>query len=168
MINQWLNFWEDTLPSVDFDAQWQDTQNLFREGVRLYDACVTYSLARLQPDTWAEATAGITETWTTSAHDWLQMTGLAAGGNSESADPEALAALQQRIEESEDRVAKTNAEITSLKRSLTLQKKSLAKQMELAEDGRKAATSRDKQIGELEKEIQRLSGMLNQIAKTSK
>jgi hypothetical protein len=167
MINQWLNFWEDTLPSVDFDAQWQDTQNLFREGVRLYDACMTYSLARMQPDTWTEATAGITETWATSARDWLQSTGL-AGGNSNSAASETLTALQERVEESEDRVAKANSEITSLKRTLTLQKKSLAKQMELTEDSRKAAKARDEQIGDLEKEIQRLSGMLGQLEKKPK
>lgn len=167
MINQWLNYWEDTLPSVDLDAQWQDTQDLFREGVRLYDACMTYSLARLQPDAWAEATAGISKTWTTTAQDWLQMTGF-AGGNTNSADSETLAALQERFEESEDRVAKANTEITSLKRSLTMQKKSLAKQIELAEDHHKAAMARDKQIGELEKEIQRLTAMLNQLEKKSK
>jgi len=122
MINQWLNYWEDTLPSIDLDAQWQNTQDLFREGVRLYDACMTYSLARLHPDAWTDATAGMTKTWAATAHDWLELTGL-AGRNSNSADSEALAALQERFEESEDRVAKANTEITSLKRSLTLQKK---------------------------------------------
>jgi hypothetical protein len=167
MINQWLNHWKDSIPSIDLDEQWQDTQDLFREGVRLYDACMTYSLERLHPDAWTDATAGITNTWAETAQDWLQMTGFATV-DTNSANSEALTALEKRFEESEARVAKANTEITSLKRSLTLQKKSLAKQIELAEDSRKAGIARDKQISGLEKDIQRLTSMLNQLEKKSK
>jgi uncharacterized protein (DUF3084 family) len=162
MINQWLNYWGGALPSIDLETQWKDAQNLLQQGIQLYDACVTYSLSRCQPDTWAEATNGLTQTLADAAQDWVKLGGLASGNTDSAEDSEALAALQERLDESEACMAKANTEITSLKRSLTFQKKSLAKQLELAEQSRKAAAARDKQIGALEGEIQRISAVLNQ------
>jgi len=165
MINQWLNYWGDTSPSIDLDIEWKETQDLFEQGIRLYDACMTYSLSRLQPDTWVEATSSITQTLANAAQDWMQLSGFAGGNTDSNANSEAITALQERLDESESRTAKANTEITSLKRSLTLQKKSLAKQLDLAEESRKAAAARDKQIGALENEIQRITAMLNQLDK---
>jgi len=165
MINQWFNCWGDASPSVDLDTQWKETQDLLQQGMRLYDACMTYSLSRWQPDTWAEATNGIAQTLANAAQDWVKLSGLAAGNTDSAEDSEALTALQERLDESEARAAKANTEITSLKRSLTMQKKSIAKQLELAEENRKASAARDKQIGALESEIQRITAMLNQLDK---
>lgn len=167
MINQWLNYWGDALPSIDFDVQWKETQGLLRQGARLYDACMTYSLARLQPDTWADAAVGISRTLAAAAENWMDSSGFTTG-NTNSADSEALAALQKRLDETESSTTRANTEITTLKRSLTLQKKSLAKQIEFAEDSRKAAVARDKQIGDLENEVRRLTTMLNQLDKKTK
>lgn len=186
MINQWLSYWEDSLPSIDLEVQFQEAQDLLRQSVQLCDACITYSLARWHPDSWAETTAGITKTWADTAQDWLQLTGIATGN---AVDAEAMAALQERFEDAEARAAESAKEITNLKRSLTQQKKNLAKQVELAEDyrkatadrdkqintlseqleaaegDRKALAARDKQIGTLEKEVQKLSAMLKQSEK---
>jgi hypothetical protein len=165
MINQWLNYWGGTLPSIELDIQWKEAQNWLQEGIRLYDACVTYSLSRCQPDTWAEATNGLTRTMVDAAQDWVKLSGLAGGDTDSAEKSEALTAIQERLDESEARTARANTEITSLKRSLTLQKKSLAKQLEFAEESRKAAAARDKQIGALESEIQRITAVLNQLNK---
>lgn len=188
MINQWLNYWEDSLPPVDLELHLQEAQDLFRQSVQLCDACVTYSLARWHPDSWAETTAGITKTWAATAQDWLQLTGFATG-NTDPAAADAITALQERFEDAEARAAKAATEITTLKRSLTQQRKSLAKQIELAEDYRKATADRDQQINALakqievaeddhkataahdqqidalEQEIQKLTAMLNQLEK---
>lgn len=165
MINQWLNYWGDTMPSIDLDTQWKETQDLLQQGVRLYDACMTYSLSRWHPDTLTEATNGITRTLADAAQDWMKLSGLASGNTDAAEDSEALTSLQERLDDSEARAVRANTEITTLKRSLTMQKKSLAKQLELAEESRKAAAARDKQIGALESEIQRLNAMLNQLDK---
>jgi hypothetical protein len=122
MINQWLNYWEDSLPSIDLEVQLQEAQDLFRQSIQLCDACVAYSITRWHPDSWAESTAGITKTWAATAQDWMKLAGFATL-SADYADAEAITALEERVEDAEARAAKAATEITSMKRSLTQQKK---------------------------------------------